>query len=60
MPHFVRAGSVRALILMPSLLLYVEWVAVHNLFNLGRYLVGAEHYRNLRIISFKDWKVAVA
>jgi len=33
---------------------------VHNLFNLGRHLVGAEHYRNLRIISFKDWKVAVA
>ena len=60
MPHFVRAGSVWALILMSSPLLSVEWVAVHNLFNLGRHLVGAEHYRNLRIIAFKDWKVAVA
>ena len=34
--------------------------AVHNLFNLGRHLVGAEHYRNLRIIAFKGWTVAVA
>ncbi len=33
--------------------------AVYNLFNLGRHLVGAEHYRNLRISVFNDWKVAV-
>ena len=34
--------------------------AVYNLFNLGRHLVGAEHYRNLRISAFNDWKMAVA
>ena len=34
--------------------------AVHNLFNLGRHLVGAEHYRNLRISAFNEWQVAVA
>lgn len=50
----------RALIFMSSPLLSVEWVAVHNPFNLGRHLVGAKHYRNLRIIAFKDRKVAVA
>ena len=60
MPHFVRAGSEWALILMSFPLLSVEWVAFHILFNLGRHLVGAEHYRNLRIIAFKDWKVPVA
>lgn len=34
--------------------------AVHNLFNLGRHLIGAEHYRTLRISAFNDWEVAVA
>jgi len=34
--------------------------AVYNLFNLGRHLVRAEHYRNLRISAFKEWKAAVA
>ena len=34
-------------------------VAVYNLFNLGRHLVRAEHYRNLRISAFKEWKAAV-
>jgi len=34
--------------------------AVSNLFNLGRHLVKAEHYRNLRISAFNDWKRAVA
>ncbi len=33
--------------------------AVYNLFNLGRHLVGAEHYRNLRISAFNDWEMAV-
>ena len=33
---------------------------VYNLFNLGRHLVGAERYRNLRISAFKSWAVAVA
>jgi putative transposase len=34
--------------------------AVSNLFNLGRYLIRAEHYRNLRITAFNEWKRAVA
>ena len=34
--------------------------AVHNLFNLGRHLVRAEHYRNLRISAFAEWNRAVA
>ena len=34
--------------------------AVSNLFNLGRHLVKAEHYRNLRIGAFSEWSRAVA
>ena len=34
--------------------------AVQNLFNLGRHLVRAEHYRNLRISAFSEWSKAVA
>src|SRR6056300_74849 len=34
--------------------------AVSNLFNLGRHLVKAEHYRNLRISAFSEWSKAVA
>ena len=34
--------------------------AVYNLFNLGRHLVGAEHYRNLRMSAFIEWSRAVA
>ena len=34
--------------------------AVHNLFNLGRHPVRAEHYRNLRISAFTEWGRAVA
>ena len=34
--------------------------AVSNLFNLGRHLVGAQHYRNLRVSAFADWGMAVA
>ena len=33
--------------------------AVTNLFNLGRHLVNAEHYRNLRIGAFSEWSSAV-
>jgi putative transposase len=29
--------------------------AVSNLFNLGRHLINAEHYRNIRIGAFADW-----
>ena len=34
--------------------------AVYNLFNLGRHLVGAEHYRKLRISGLNEWEVLVA
>jgi putative transposase len=34
--------------------------AVSNLFNLGKHLLKAEHYRNLRIGAFADWSRAVA
>jgi putative transposase len=34
--------------------------AVQNLFNLGRHLVKAEHYRDLRISAFAEWERAVA
>ena len=34
--------------------------AVQNLFNLGRHLVRAEHYRNLRVSAFVEWSSAVA
>jgi len=33
---------------------------VYNLFNLGRHLVSASHYRNLRTSAFKEWSLAVA
>ena len=34
--------------------------AVQNLFNLGRHLVRAEHYRNLRVSAFSEWSRAMA
>ena len=34
--------------------------AISNLFNLGRHLVRAEHYRDLRISAFGEWGRAVA
>ena len=33
--------------------------AVQNLFNLGRHLVRAQHYRDLRISAFGEWTRAV-
>jgi putative transposase len=33
--------------------------AVANLFNLGRHLVRAEHYRDLRASAFREWSRAV-
>ena len=35
-------------------------VAVSNLFNLGRHLVRAQHYRDLRMSAFNEWSRAVA
>jgi putative transposase len=34
--------------------------AVSNLFNLGRHLVRAQHYRDLRVSAFTEWSSAVA
>ena len=34
--------------------------AVHNLFNLGRHMVKAVHYRNLRESAFGCWSAAIA
>ena len=34
--------------------------AVQNLFNLGRHLVSANHYRDLRISAFSEWSRAIA
>ena len=34
--------------------------AVGNLFNLGRHLVGAEHYRVLRVSAFSEWSRVIA
>src|SRR5210317_2188769 len=34
--------------------------AVSDLFNLSRHLVGAQHYRDLRISAFSEWNRAVA
>ena len=34
--------------------------AISNLFNLGKHLVRAQHYRNLRVSAFSEWSRAVA
>jgi len=34
--------------------------AVSNLFNLGRHLIRAKHYRDLRVSAFAEWSRAVA
>jgi putative transposase len=34
--------------------------AVGNLFNLGRHLVRARHYRDIRVSAFVEWERAVA
>ena len=34
--------------------------AIYNLFNLGRHLVSARHYRLIRMRAFASWKIAVA
>jgi putative transposase len=36
------------------------YAAVQNLFNLGRHLVRAQHYRDLRTGAFAEWGRAVA
>lgn len=33
---------------------------VYNLFNLGRHLIRAEHYRSLRVSAFTEWSRVVA
>jgi len=38
----------------------IAHAAVQNLFNLGRHLVSANHYRDLRVSAFTAWGRAVA
>jgi len=38
----------------------IAQAAVHNLFNLSRHLVSANHYRNLRVSAFSEWSRVVA
>jgi putative transposase len=38
----------------------VAHAAVSNIFNLGRHLVRAQHYRDLRVSAFSEWSRAVA
>jgi hypothetical protein len=63
--HSVRFQQVRLKIANP-LFLHVKLAnrtahaAVYNLFNLGRYLVSASHYRNLGIGAIGEWNRAVA
>ena len=33
---------------------------IQNLFNLGRHLIRAEHYRSLRVSAFDEWSRVVA
>jgi putative transposase len=33
--------------------------AIQNLFNLGRHLIRAEHYRSLRVSAFDEWSRVV-
>ena len=55
-PHLVNSvyGHVQA-----SPILNVH-AAVYNLFNLGRHLVAANHYRDLRASAFAEWSRAGA
>ena len=34
--------------------------AVQNLFNLGRHLIRAQYYRDLRVTAFSEWSRTVA
>ncbi len=38
----------------------IAHAAVSNVFNLGRHLVRAEHYRDLRVSAFEEWGRVVA
>ncbi|MDB4261735.1 IS6 family transposase [bacterium] len=38
----------------------IAHAAVSNLFNLGRHLIRAEHYRDLRVSAFNEWRRVVA
>jgi transposase-like protein len=33
--------------------------AVYNLFNMGRHLIRAQHYRDLRVSAFNEWSRTV-
>ena len=57
----VRAGGMRRFKSMGQSQRFVTaHVAIQNLFNLGRHLIRAQHYRNLRMSAFSEWRRAVA
>ena len=56
----VRAKDVAIQISEAGSAIRGEHAAAQNLFNLGRYLVRAEHYRDLKVSAFEEWSRKVA
>ena len=56
----VRERGMRKFKSMKQAQRFVTAHAAVSLFNLGRHLVWAEHYRNLRVSAFTEWNRAVA
>ena len=60
-PTRVRERSMRKFKSITQAQLFLDaHAAVYNLFNLGRHLVSAVHYRLFRKRAFASWKSAVA
>ena len=60
-PTRVRERGMRRFKSMKQAQIFVTaHAAVFNLFNLGRHLVCAQHYRDLRVSAFNEWSRAVA
>jgi len=60
-PTRVRERGTRRLkSILPAQRFVRVHAAVSNLFNLGRHLVAAGHYRTLRQAAFASWDLAVA
>ena len=59
-PEFEACPVPNTRFTLPSAIYINYCSAVYNLFNLGRHLVRAQHYRNLRMSAFTEWSRAVA
>ena len=55
----MERGMMRFKSIMQAQRFVTAHAAVSNLFNLGRHLVRAEHYRGLRTGAFNEWSRAV-